>query len=210
MQNSESMPDGVVDQSGHITVSGMAGFLDSDLTPTERRQVEAHLDACGQCLSELLEVRRAASTLRRSNGRSSTRYWPRVAVGGALVAGIAAVMLLPRTEREAAPTGPPVRAFPLAASREGQLRIDVVTPPSDAAVAASGVVFVWRAMTADLYRLTVLTETGEPLWSLETADTSAVAPSGKGLTPGVYFWHVDAIKDGIAASSGPHQLRVSP
>ncbi len=210
VDDSEFIADGVLDQFGHISESGLSGFLDNDLRPAERRQVEAHLDACAQCLSEMLEVRRVASLLKRSEGRKSARNWPRVAVGGALAAGIAAVMLLPRTARETAPVSPPVRALPPAESREGQLRIDVVTPLGDSAVASSRVVFVWRATAADLYRLTMLTESGEPLWSLETSDTSAVVPADKRLKPGVYFWRVDAIKDGIAATTGGYQLRVSP
>ena len=210
MDDSEFIADGVLDQFGHISESGLSGFLDNDLSPAERRQVEAHLDACAQCLSEMLEVRRVASLLKRSDGRKSARYWPRVAIGGALAAGIAAVMLLPRTDRESVPLNSPVRAQPSTGGREGQVRIDVVSPLGDAAVASSRVVFVWRATAADLYRLTMLTESGEPLWLLETSDTSAVVPADKRLKPGVYFWRVDAIKDGIAATTGGHQLRVSP
>ena len=210
MGDIEFMPDGVVDQFGHISESGMSGFLDNDLSPIQRRQVEAHLDACAQCLNELLEVRPVALLLRRSDGRKSIRFWPRLAIGGALAAGIAAVMLLPRTPRESVPLNSPVRAQPSTGGREGQARIDVVTPLGETAVASSRVVFVWRATAADLYRLTMLTESGEPVWSLETSDTSAVVPADKRLKPGVYFWRVDAIKDGIAATTGGHQLRVSP
>ena len=40
----------------HLTASHISGYLDGDLTPGERAEVERHLDQCGACRLELAEV----------------------------------------------------------------------------------------------------------------------------------------------------------
>jgi len=194
---------------GHISDSELSGFLDDDLDPTDRRRVEAHLDACAQCRRELIEVRSLAASYRPPATLTSGRLWARIAAGAALAAVLAAVVLLPRSNPTVPGRTDAVRTPTQAGSREGRLRIDAVSPASDAAVAASAVVFAWHSTAADIYRLTLLTESGEPVWSLETADTSAVVPSSTPLKPGAYFWRVDAIGDGITATTGVRRLIVA-
>jgi anti-sigma factor RsiW len=189
---------------GHVTESDLAGYLDHDLAPADRLRVEAHLDACAQCRLELIEVQRLAASYQAATRRTARRWIP-VAALTALAASVAALLLIPRIRETTTQRVEPVRS----AGREGQLQIEVASPASDVAVAAATVVFTWRAARADVYRLTLLTESGEPVWSLETADTTALVPSGTRLKPGAYFWRVDAIADGITATSGARRLLVT-
>ena len=190
---------------GHVSESDLAGYLDNDLSPADRRRVEAHLDACAQCRLELIDVRRLAASYEAATPRATRRGWMPAAAVTALAAGLAALLLIPRSHDTTVRQVEPVRS----AGREGQLQIEVASPASDVAVAAATVVFTWRAARADVYRLTLLTESGEPVWSLETADTTALVPSGTRLKPGAYFWRVDAIADGITATSGARRLLVT-
>lgn len=193
---------------GHVTESDLAGYLDNDLGPADRRRVEAHLDACVECRLELVAVQRLAASYRSSMRRIPRPVWAGLGVGAALAAVLAGLMLLPRGHTVAPPLPDTVRAPVQEAGREGRRRIDVVAPPSDTAVPGQALVFAWRATAADVYRLTVLTDSGDPVWSLETADTSAAVPTGIRLRPGAYFWRVDAIADGISATSGAHRFLV--
>ena len=204
-------PGGADHQLGHVSEIELSALLDDDLGPAERRRVEAHLDACADCRRDLIEARRLVDSYKPSTFRMPTGVRARVAVGAALAAGLAAVLLLiPRSEMNVVPPSGAVRAPTVAGGREGELRIQVVSPASDVAVPSRKVVFIWRATAADVYRLTLLTESGKPLWSFETADTSGAAPRGKAIRPGAYFWRVDAIAAGIAATTGARPLRVSP
>ena len=199
------------DESGHLSDSALSALLDGDLDPADRRRVEAHLDACADCRRELIESRRAVDSYKPRANRMPPRSRTRVAIGVALAAGLAAViLLLPRSGSELVPPPGTVRAPTAAGGGEGRIQITVISPVGDAADPAAKVVFTWRSTGADVYRLTLLTQSGQRLWLLETADTSAVAPPTKRLKPGAYFWRVDAIAAGIAATTGARRLRVSP
>jgi|ERR1041385_133048 hypothetical protein len=199
------------EEPGHLTEAQLAGYLDRDLNRDERRRVEAHLDDCPVCRAELAAVARLAESSRADipvaespRGRVGRLRWPLV-VGGALAAGLAAAVLFRPTD--AGPGRQPARAPDF---REGRARLDIVSPAPDSAVTASSLVFTWRGSAGDLYRVTVLSESGEPLWTGDTADTSVALPAGVVLLPGrSYFWRVDGIADGIAASSGVHRLRIT-
>lgn len=193
---------------GHVTESDLAGYLDNDLAPADRQRVESHLDACAQCRLELVEVQRLAASYQAATPRGVRRWMPAVAVL-AVAASLAALLLIPRGRDAATQRVEPVRSGGQAAGREGQRRIEVVSPAGDVAVGAATIAFTWHAVSADVYRLTLLTESGEPVWSLETADTTALVPSGTRLKPGAYFWRVDAIADGITATSGARRLLVT-
>ena len=79
------------------------------------------------------------------------------------------------------------------------------TPPPQA------VAFTWHASASDAYRVTVLTETGDPVWSGETTDTTAKLPPSARLESGhTYFWRVEGIEKGIVATSGVRRLHIAP
>ena len=192
----------------HISDSEMSGFLDRDLAPADRQRVEAHLESCPECRRELVEVRRLAESYR-PGALGTGRVWTRVVTGTAIAAGLVGLLLLPSSRQRPALRPDTVRAPAQVPNREGRMRIDVVAPVTDAPLAATAVAFTWHAAAADVYRLTLLTESGEPVWTLETADTSAALPARIVLAPGAYFWRVDAIADGITASTGVRRLVIA-
>jgi hypothetical protein len=138
------------------------------------------------------------------------KRWRALASVGALAAAAAVVAVL-FTDRSASEdaVAPRIRDAAITAD-EGRQRIAVVSPPESATVSARSAVFSWRATGADLYRFTLLSESGEPVWTHETADTTLRLPAS--VFPsreGAYFWRVDAIADGIAATSGARVVRMS-
>jgi hypothetical protein len=82
--------------------------------------------------------------------------------------------------------------------------------PADDSTATAPLVFTWRAATADVYRISVLAEAGDPVWTAETNDTTIALPDSISLQPGrAYFWSVEGIANGIVASTGVHRLQVN-
>lgn len=214
----------------HLPESVLAAYVDQALTPDERRRADVHLDACAPCRAALVDIMRLADGYETSLGgaaletdvppraavvaaRRASRWPRRVAVGGALAAGLAAILVAsrePGARRDGArplpDTAPVERATP-SGGTDG--RIAVVGPAEGEAAARRRLVFTWRAAPADLYRVTLLTGSGEPVWSGETSDTALALPDSVALAPGrAYFWRVDGIAEGLALSSGARQLRV--
>lgn len=199
-------------QPEHLGPNDLAGFLDRDLSAAERRRVEAHLDRCPECRHELAEVARVAETAQSGGGiarKAPARRWVPLVLTGALAASLVGVALIRRSQTpEDQRIAQPVRAPSL---NEGRARIGMVSPGENATTPARGVSFTWRALVADFYRITILTDSGEPVWTLETPDTSVTLPTRFSLLPGrAYFWRVDAISAGITASTGSHRFQVSP
>jgi anti-sigma factor RsiW len=199
-----------------LSPSELAGFLDRDLDSEGRRRVEAHLDDCAACRGELADVARLADAFRSpaqgivqpQESRSRRRVWGGIALGGALAASLAMLMLLGPPAPSSSPAAQPVRA---PTTGEGLARIDVLTAPEMVGGATDSLVFTWHSVGADVYRFALLSESGEPLWTRETGDTSLSLPSTVVLTPGhAYWWRVDATAEGVVATSGARLLRVSP
>ena len=204
--------------ANHLSEHELAGFLDDDLAPEERQRVIAHLDQCPRCRRELVDMqqvvdayapaREPAATPRRE---PSGKRWPVVAgIGGLAAAAVVVAMLAGRPGTSEEPLQPRVRGANIPAVGESRQRIAVVAPPESATVSARSVAFSWRPTGADVYRFTLLSESGEPIWTHETPDTTlrlpvSVAPARETA----YFWRVDAIADGIAATSGIRVVRMT-
>jgi len=122
---------------------------------------------------------------------------------------MAAALALAVAPRQPAPTGGTgaVRSRPVT---ENLATIEAVSP-ADGAVIVPEVRLVWRGRGADSYRIVVLSVEGRPLWTLDTPDTSVLLPPDIKLSPGTtYFWRVDALTEGVTASTGPRQFQVQP
>lgn len=191
-------------EGAHLSDSVLAGFLDNRLDAATRRQAVVHLDGCADCRAELVAVAGLADPYRASPAARRRRFW--LVAGTALAAGITGIILsrgpgLPDETRETVRT-------PVVGSTEAP-RIIAVTPRDGAAVTPAGAQFTWRAYTADTYRFVLLEEDGTPAWSSDTHDTSLVLPAEIILAAGrTYFWRVDALADGIAASTGTLRVQV--
>lgn len=195
-------------EHAHLSPAEIAGYLAQDLTPGARSHVEAHLDACAECRDELVEVVHltdAPAEVARPASRRRRQWWIPVAIA----AGLTAVMVArPRPSSTPAATQSVER--PAVGPTESMPRIGIIAPASGLEVHASGVVFTWHGRSADTYRITVLTEDGAPIWTRETSDTTETLPSAVVLEAGRrYFWRVDAVADGVVATSGVHTLVVA-
>lgn len=201
----------------HLTERELAGFLDGDLQRAERERVVEHLDECAMCRRELVEMRQLVDSyasppergLPPARPKPLVRRW-RLAAGAAaaLAAGLVAILVLPRSaivdQRSTERAGEPAAST----ASEGTGRIGVVSPTEGAAITPGTTVFAWRTTGADVYRFTLLAESGEPVWTHETGDTTLVIPSAAPAPSGEYFWRVDAIADGITATTGVHRIRL--
>jgi hypothetical protein len=206
---SGTRPAGDHDRSGHISASELAGFLDGDLVSAERARVEAHLEGCADCRAEQVEMRRITNGFGKhgsSRGSAGLRRWWIPAIAAA---GLATLILVSRSTTPA--HREPVRSGAPVGDGEGRARIEVVAPAENATIARDRMTFTWRRAVADAYHISLLNESGEPVWSNETSDTSVALPSSVSLRSGqAYFWRVEAIANGITASTGVHRLRVAP
>jgi len=202
---------GGTEQQYHLTAGEIAGFLDADLAPAERFRIEAHLDECAECRDELAAVSGLAHSAPRpalALRRRLVRRWLPFAIGSALAASLAAFLLL-----RPAHVGPFQSREKLRAPdvREGRAHLETISPRPDSAITASRIGFRWKGSAAVLYRITVLTERGEPVWTADTQDTVIALPGTIALVPGrTYFWQVEGIADGIVSSTGYQTLRVRP
>jgi hypothetical protein len=187
----------------HLTDADLAGFLDRDLTPDERRRVEIHIDHCAVCRAELVAVSRITQP-DSAQGRPATnpRWWIPAAAAAAVVA--LAIPSLTRT--------PPAPSSPATTRRiadgDGRSHLTIVAP-TDSIVASDRLVFSWRSGKADGYRFFLLTESGAPVWSADTSDTTITLPDSVVLQPGrAYFWRVEGIGNGIAARTGFNRIQI--
>lgn len=189
----------------HLTEHQIAGFLDRALPPDERRLVEEHLEACPGCRREVVAMHRMLADLPNGAGRPTwrRRWW----IPAAVAAGLALFLFVPgRFHAGGSPSA--IRAP--AVDGERKASISVITPADDE-TAKTPLVFMWHPVTADVYRLSVLADDGRPVWNRQTPETSLALPTGVPLTPGrAYFWRVDAIANGLVASSGIHRLTIGP
>ncbi|HSG48513.1 MAG TPA: hypothetical protein VLA43_11910, partial [Longimicrobiales bacterium] len=71
--------------------------------------------------------------------------------------------------------------------------------------------FVWsNAGEGSTFRLTLLDQAGNLVWTIDTGDTAATAPENLPLVGGeTLFWYVDALSpDGRSSTSGPRSFRL--
>lgn len=185
----------------HLPPRLVAAFLEGDLSSAERAQAEAHLALCTACRRELVEVRRLAD-----GGRGTRRLAPAAAIAAAAVILLAAG-LATLSGRLETPDGPLVRARDPAAVTA----VHAVSPAPGASLSAEDLRFVWNAAPAgSTYRIVVLDASGSPIWSHETADTTATLPPEIELAPAeTFFWFVDALAaDGSSLTSGARRFSI--
>ncbi|MFN0182148.1 MAG: anti-sigma factor family protein [Gemmatimonadales bacterium] len=189
----------------HLSNDELATYLDGALADEGRDRVERHLEVCPSCRDELAAVARLVDTApppRQAWRRGGRPLW----VGVALAAGLAAVVLIRGGPEIGTGVSDSLRAPDFDG---GRARLEVVAPHPDSAVPREGLTLSWRSSPATLYRVTVLTEGGEPVWSTETTDTVAMVPSGLALVVGAsYFWRADGIANGIVTSTGARRLLI--
>jgi hypothetical protein len=207
-----SLLEGVV-RAEHLDDSEIAGFLGRDLSPDERSSVESHIESCQSCRAAILEVSRLTESyetdsadLKQAVPAVTRRRNRRLEIGlvVAAAAGLAIVWLgNVRSNPQIAST----RSDSIIAADKRPI-VEVVSPPDDVLANQHGLSFVWRSAGTSVYRFALLDETGKTVIEREVLDTVLVLPPETRLEQEhLYFWRVDAIADGIAASSGARKLR---
>ena len=179
----------------HLTPEVLAGYLDDALPAEEKRQTELHLASCGECRTELADVRRL-----QARGFRLSRP---VLVSLATAAAILLVVAIPRET----PAPSTVR------SGSGTNPVLEIVAPLPSETVASPVTFIWRsAGSGASYAFSLQREDGTVAWTSSTADTSIAVPDSLELGSGrTWFWYVDALlPDGQSLSTGVQRLRTSP
>lgn len=196
------------DRLDHLRENELAAFLDGGLTADERRRVEAHIDVCDVCRAELVDIGRAVDN-RRARGHGTTPLSRRWWAPAAAAAGILAIFFVPRLAIRSARVDRQIQATRIV-DGEGERRIELISPADDVTVPSTHMAFAWHAVPADIYRISLLNGSGAPIWTTETTDTIAVLSPTVGLHPGeAYFLRVDAVANGIVATTGVHRLQVA-
>jgi hypothetical protein len=202
-------------EPAHLNPNDLAGYLERQLDSAQQQRIVAHLEGCAVCREELAQVARLVDAIGSAGPApvtprvpASRPLWMQLALGGAIAAGLAFVVFRAPGPVESVPGPAPVRA---PATGEGLGRIEVLSPSDSPGTSSDSLVFRWRSAGADVYRFALLSESGEELWTGETQDTSLSLPPTVVLAPGTaYWWRIDAIADGITASTGARPFRLSP
>jgi hypothetical protein len=199
---------------GHLSESDIAGYLDQDLAPDERKLVTEHLEACDTCRSEIV----ATARLLGGDWSQQPAHAPErrvrnyrhigVRVAGLAAAAVLAVVVLVRPGvGPADQTAPGQERF----STEGVEQLTAHAPPAGGSVRRENLRFVWADRGTESYRITVTAEDGRLLWSRALADTTIVPPATVEMDPGErFFWYVDAISNGVVARTGAQSFVVTP
>ncbi|HVF39087.1 MAG TPA: zf-HC2 domain-containing protein [Gemmatimonadaceae bacterium] len=198
----------------HLTESAIAGFLDNDLPDSERADAELHLDACAECRRALLEVERIAASYKAPPLATAAlaelprrrRFWVPFGASAALAASIIFFWM----SGEPGSTTSIVERADRAVSVDSKATLLPTTPNDDVVLRGESVAFAWSSAGANLYRLVIQDESGTPVLTHETADTVLLIPTHDTMVAGpLYFWRVDAITDGIIASSVVRKFRIA-
>lgn len=188
----------------HLPPEVVAAYLERCLPPEEEALVQDHLARCGPCRREVVEV-----------GRLVRSGQPRPGWQRPLWAAAAAVAVLalgtPLVQSRLTDTGPGVSA-PDRSPAVPAVRLEARAPGEDVTVdAGATVVLTWSAAPlGGTFRVSLLDDRGNRVWSAETGDTTAVLPASVTLEPDrAYFWYVDALgPDGRSTTTGPRRLLV--
>lgn len=205
--------------SDHPSEGVLAAYLDTDLTDDERSLVEEHLercDACRRAIADTVEVLDAPgvaahppSHAEAAGHRRNRMRW--AAVGVALAASVAAIIVVQRSPEASADAEGRVRAPTPNVYGERTPVLSAVAPVDGASRVDQQPTFSWRSANVGRYSFKLLAEDGVPIWSYETPDTTLSLPSELRLEPGrSYFWRVDALAAGIVASTPAQRFTVQP
>jgi len=193
--------DGLV----HLSDAELAGYLDHDLSADERRHVETHIDACPACRREivaLLPITHPGQSPDKTIVPRPRRWW--IPAAAAILVATLAVPRLTRTV-----PGPDVRQRARRVTEAGGVSRLATVAPADDATVGGRIVFTWRSTNADFYRIDILTASGDPVWTSDTGDTTTTLPDSVPLQADrAYFWRVEAIGNGIAATTGVHRIQI--
>lgn len=197
----------------HVTDADIAGFLDGDLSPEEKRVVETHLEGCSDCRTATADVSRLARSYDGSVdipdplriARKARLTGVPLLAAVVLAASVAFVVLGRSSDRQV--SSAPVRSTGIGG--DSRPFVEVTGPAEFQPVARTGLTLSWRAAGAELYRISVFDASGTPVLVRETTDTTlAAGPLLPASLDTIYLWRVDAVAAGLIATSGVRTIRV--
>ena len=178
----------------------IAGYVDGNLSPEERSQLEDHLATCRYCLGQLAVLSRlqsvddtpstvpesilvSAKQISEPESRSkigNSRGWAAVAAAAGLAAMLGLAVWLPKGGEAPELESPEVRSVASAATGV------VVHQPREAEVLSAGaILFRWSEVPNALsYQLRLVTSGGEIVWQTESEKTWVKLPTEIRLVPG--------------------------
>ena len=197
-----------MNDSDHISPNQIAAYVDRGLSTQAREDAERHFDVCDQCRAEVSESARLADTLTPISADKPrprrARQWLPVGISGAIAAA-ALLAFLVNPQRTSNATAVERGRD----SGEGRTLIRGISPGVNAVTGAEGLVFRWHRSPAAVYKFTLLTQSGEPIFSTDTQDTLVSVPDSVVLISGQdYFWRVDGIENGVVSSTGVTRFHV--
>ena len=185
-------------ESGHASSEDLAAYLSRRLSGEDLAAVERHLVECESCRAELAAAQDLLSRRKR----------PMQMAGALGIAAVAvALVLMLRTPQSGIS---PLDNVPLSRGTTPFTTISIIEPKDGAITADTAIVFRWSPSgTGAEYRITVVSEAGDAVWTAETADTRIALPTDVRLTPGTrYMWYIDATRSGVdSLASGPISFR---
>jgi hypothetical protein len=195
----------------HLSAEEIAGYLDQSLSGSSRSSIDEHLETCAQCRADLsASADIADSWVSEKSPRKTPQKHRSYRVGAlaipTLVAAAAAIVFL-SDGHWISPRGEPVVRD--ASTVEGRSAIFAIAKAGEV-IASRSPTFRWHRSSVSLFRFTLLTQTGEPVFVVETQDTALILPDSITLPPGRnYFWRVDGIGNGIVSSTGAILVRTA-
>lgn len=192
-----------MDSLFHSEAETVAAYAERRLDPHDQDLFEEHLATCARCRDEVVAVRLILDSRRKSALRRPF-----------FLAAAASVVLL--VSLPFARDVWKVRTDPLPALRQGfPVRgglVETLFPEVGEAIPGGDPPrFVWKDTgEGSTFRVTLLDEEGNLLWSTRTSDTTAAVPEELRLeSGGTYYWYVDALSsEGRSTTSGPRRFIV--
>ena len=179
----------------HVSSEDLAAYLSRALSSAEKAGVERHLAECESCRRELANAQDFLSRRQRPMKLGAAAAFAAIAI-------VAIVMLR-------SPTTTIDESIPRSRGSAESTRFSAIDPAEGDTIADSAVVFRWSRQDDARYRVTLLTDTGEKVWSSETTATTLRVPDSIRLQAhSAYVWYVDALESsGDSLSLGPTQFR---
>jgi hypothetical protein len=157
----------------HLTADEVVAAAASELT-------SPHLLVCSRCRDEVATLQAVNADLGKSASRGSS--WRAFGAAVAAAAAVAlAVWIAPWRQPAETVRGGSAAAVDVAA----------VTTSADGVPT-----FDWTPISAQSYRVTVFSQDGRPVWTLEAAAPPVRWPADVLRAPGAYRWWVEAFDNG--------------
>lgn len=192
-----------MDPVRHFEADTVAAYAERRLPPWERARFEEHMATCAPCREEVIAVRRILDARRRPALRAPGL----LAAAASVVLLVSAPLIWYGTAHHTGLEPALRRSFPGPGPT-----VETRLPAMDGELPAGAPLrFVWsNAGEGSTFRLTLLDQAGNLVWTIDTGDTAAAAPENLPLVAGeTYFWYVDALSpDGRSSTSGPRSFRL--